>query len=299
MTTFRWSVLAAALVVGNALTAFLVLTHGETARETISVDDVVRSPSFQRLESSVAQLEVTIQTLRAESGEARRDHAGSPDAVATGDAASGDFPDLIARLGELEKKLTDLQRKFEAFEVSTILRGENPDFAADDGFVHADALADAGKPASAAEGYLEFLENHPDHPDFHDIAHKARSQLLRAEYVDQAIDLQKELIEKFPERQEENYETLAAMEKNAGRYDDAIEHLEAAIERTSHTQTGLWRQMYRAWYVQLRDGDAAGLEAYREVERTRESLGVNNEKMKKKLADKIREAEGRLRAADG
>ena len=83
---------------------------------------------------------------------------------------------------------------------------------------------------------------------------------------------------------------------NAERYDDAIEHVGASIERTSDKQTRLWRMMYRAWYIQLRDGDAAGIEAYREVEQTRQALGVNIEKMKTRLADKIREAEERLRA---
>ena len=86
------------------------------------------------------------------------------------------------------------------------------------------------------------------------------------------------------------------MEKNAERYDDAIEHVGASIERTSDKQTRLWRMMYRAWYIQLRDGDAAGIEAYREVEQTRQAFGVNIEKMKTRLADKIREAEERLRA---
>ena len=57
--------------------------------------------------------------------------------------------------------------------------------------------------------------------------------------------------------------------------------------------------MYRAWYIQLRDGDSAGIAAYLEVDEMRRGLGVENEKMAKKLAEKIREAEARLAAERG
>ena len=103
---------------------------------------------------------------------------------------AGSHTDLVARVDGLETMLTDFQKTFEAFELATITGGDRPDFEADDGYVHADALAEAGKPSAAAEGYLKFLENHPDHPDYHDIAHKARKALQRAGYTEQAIDLQ-------------------------------------------------------------------------------------------------------------
>ena len=298
MTTLKWSVLIAVLVVGNAVMAFLVLTGGEESRDTLTVDAVVGSPRFLQLESAILRLEEAVQALEAEPGETG--NGGRERSEATVGEASGSVAaDVSARVDALEKKIADLGAAFEAFEVATILGEEEPDFGADGGYVHADKLAEGGKHSAAAEGYLKFLENHPDHPDFHDIAQKARVSLLRSGYVDQAIDVLKQLIEKFPERQERDYSILATMEKNAERYDDAIEHLEASIERTADKQTRLWRLMYRAWYVHLRDGDAAGLAAYREVDRIRESLGVNIEKMKKRLAEKINVLEERLRAPGG
>lgn len=296
MSTVKWTLLVAVLVVGNVVTAFLVLTRGEASREMLAVDDVLGSPRVRELAASIARLEAAIEKLREEPV-VERPGSGESTGARAGDApAAGNPADLMARVDGLETRIADLQKTFETFELATIMGGERPDFEADDGYVHADALAEAGKHSAAAEGYLKFLENHPDHPDYHDIAQKARASLLRSGYTEQAIDLQKQLIEKFPERQEDNYSTLATMEKNIKRYGDAIEHVGASIERTRDKQTRLWRMMYRAWYIQLRDGDAAGIEAYREVERTRQALGVNIEKMKTRLADKIREAEERLRA---
>ena len=49
--------------------------------------------------------------------------------------------------------------------------------------------------------------------------------------------------------------------------------------------------MYWAWYNQLRDGDAAGLAAYQDVQREIESVGMIDEKVGVRVREKIAEIE--------
>ncbi len=292
MTTARWCLLVAVLIGGNVVFAVIALTRKPAAvAPPRAVEKAVASPRLDELESAVERLARAVHALDA----ARRSDSQSDGTRAAERTLAPDAVDALGqRVDSLEQALGDLRAEVAAIGDSAIAQAAQADFAADDGFVHADRLSEAGKHSLAAEGYIEFLENNAEHPDFHDIAHRARRELLRAGYVDRALDLQKALIERYPEYQEQNYSTLAMMEKNAGRYGDAIEHLTESINRTTHTETRLWRLMYRAWYIQLRDGDAAGLTAYRDVDRTRQELGVTTGKIPGKIAEKIEQIEKRL-----
>ena len=194
---------------------------------------------------------------------------------------------LRKAVAELSKTVADLAPQGPA------ARPEPPDFAADDGFVVASKLFEDGKYGSAAEGMLEFVEHHPDHPDRRDIMARARKAFARAGMVQRAVDLQKEIIEAFPKNRGDDYSTLARMEFDRKNYDAAVSALDESIALTRDPQEELWRRMYRAWYIELGRGPAAGIAAYKEVDAVREGYGIENAKMTERIAKKVADLEKR------
>ena len=82
----------------------------------------------------------------------------------------------------------------------------------------------------------------------------------------QAIDLQKSILENYElENRSQELMRLASLEKGNKRYQDAIRHVEEAAEYESQNEAKLWRLSYRAWYVQLEQGEQAGIQAYQEL----------------------------------
>ena len=143
------------------------------------------------------------------------------------------------------------------------------------------------------------MEAHPEHPDARDILQKARDSFLKASYSDKAAWVQTQLMEQYPEHVAEDAKKMALMLKQQRRYDEAIGYIERAAAAASSDVDRLWRESYRAYLIQQRDGNAAGVDAYRdllgEIDRanlTGDALGDN---ARARLAD----LEKRVANSDG
>jgi tetratricopeptide (TPR) repeat protein len=198
---------------------------------------------------------------------------------------------LTDRLSAVERSLAKLQTSFEGISLETASEERDTLFRAEDGNLKADEYFAAGKYAIAGEGYLAFLEANPDHPDAYDILKRASNSFARAGYHDKAIWAQNELMTNLGERRTTDVAALAQLEKDAGRLDDAIAHAAEAAEIATGPQQALWNKMYWAWYNQLRDGDQAGLDAYRQVQQEIIDGGFADGKLGERVNGKIEEIE--------
>ena len=200
---------------------------------------------------------------------------------------------LDQRLSAIESSLAQLQNSFDGISLESASEERDALFRSEDGHLTADEYFAAGKYAIAGEGYLAFLEAHPDHPDAYNILGRARDSFRRAGYTDKAIWAQEELIKNLGERRDGDVLALAQLEKDAGRLDDAITHAAEAAELATEPSQALWHRMYWAWYNQLRDGDQAGLNAYRQVQQQIADAGYAEERIGQRVAEKIEEIERR------
>ena len=202
-----------------------------------------------------------------------------------------DVAALTDRISALERSLAKLQASFDGISLESASEERDSLFRKEDGNLKADEYFAAGKFAIAGEGYLAFLEANPDHPDAYDILKRASNSFARAGYHDKAIWAQNELMANLGERRSADVAALAQLEKDAGRLDDAIAHAAEAAEIAAEPQQVLWNRMYWAWYNQLRDGDQAGLDAYRQVQQEIISGGFADGKLGQRVSDKIEEIE--------
>ncbi|MGI9240091.1 MAG: tetratricopeptide repeat protein [Verrucomicrobiales bacterium] len=238
------------------------------------------------LDSSGAEdLDARISTLEQQLG-LRGETAGDRP------QSDGAARDVGARLDAIEASLAKLTQAFEGISLESASEERDALFRSEDGYLKADEYFAAGKFAIAAEGYLAFLESNPEHPQAYDILKRARQAFTRAGYSDKAVWAQQELLRNLGEdRRAEDVMTLAQLEKDAGSLDSAIDHAAEAADRATDVGSRLWNRMYWAWYNQLRDGDSAGLNAYREVQREIDAAGQGGEKVGIRVREKIEEIE--------
>ena len=85
---------------------------------------------------------------------------------------------------------------------------------------------------------------------------------------------------------------LAMLEKRMKKHDDAMRHFDESVELAATDQDRVSRLLSRAELVHERDGDSAGLEAYREVERLARAAGIELADEAGKRADRIEERLG-------
>ena len=85
-----------------------------------------------------------------------------------------------------------------------------------------------------------------------------RQRLLAAE--DKAFWVQDEMMKASPQDQRADLEELAHLEKDAGRYHQAMEHMNESAQLDPDVGSRLWKRMYWAWFVQLQNGNTAGVE---------------------------------------
>lgn len=238
-------------------------------------------------DGTMADLEARLQALEALGGRL----GGADESIGGGDSPH-DGRSFDERLAEIESAVAKLNRAYEGISLEASSEERDALFRAEDGYLKADEYFAAEKFAIAGEGYLAFLESHPDHPEAYDILKRARQAFLRAGYEDKAIWAQEQLLANLgDERRATDVATLARLEKQAGHYDDAIEHASEAAELSLNPTERLWNRMYWAWYHQLRDGEQAGLDAYREVEREIEAAGQSEGKLGVQVRAKIAEIE--------
>ncbi len=202
---------------------------------------------------------------------------------------------ISQRIAQVEKSMGALKKEMNE-KVFVLLGGNDKiDFTAEDGYVHATRLAEAGKHNAAAEGYMKFLEKFPDHVDARDIAKKARANFMKAGFKQRAIDIQKDIIEAYPDYNEEDYSTLARMYFDMKHYDEAIENVTKSIDLMQPGNDQLWKMMYRAWYIELGRPPEEGIAAYEEVDRRRAELGIENKQMKDKVQKYIQRIRNRMK----
>ncbi|HYF33736.1 MAG TPA: hypothetical protein VD994_00490, partial [Prosthecobacter sp.] len=168
---------------------------------------------------------------------------------------------LEQRIAALEAKVKVLQDALNGVSIEKASAERQAMFAADEGYLKADEYFEAGKYAIAGEGYLTFLQNHPEHADAREVMKKARDAFLRAGYKDKAFWVHEEMMKTFPKHQAGDLWEQAQLEKEAGLYDRAVDHAAQAAELAPNPEERLWRRLYWAWYVQLRDGSTAGIAA--------------------------------------
>lgn len=243
---------------------------------------------LEALERSIEELGREFAEIRAVLGSPG---PGADDGGGANDG-SAEIAPVSQRLQQVEASLARLQSSFDGISLEGASAERDALFRGPEGYLKADEYFAAGKFAIAGEGYLAFLEEHPDHPDAYNVLENARNAFKKAGYMDKAIWAQEELISNRAEGVlPKDLITLANLEKEAGNYDAAIKHTEAAAEMYGPGSDRLWQRLYSAWYHRLRDGNEAGLEKYREVQREIERAGYSEDKLGDRVREKIAEIE--------
>ena len=194
-----------------------------------------------------------------------------------------------AKLAALEASVKSLQQAMAGVSLEKASADRQALFAAEEGYLKADEYAAAGQHAIAGEGYLTFLQNHPDHADARDVMKKARDSFLKAGYKDKAFWVHEEMMKTFPQHQSADLWEQATLEKEAGLYDQAVNHAAQAAELAANPEDRLWRRLYWAWYVQLRDGAPAGIAALQQVQQEIATSGVKNPKLTEHATKRMQE----------
>jgi TolA-binding protein len=193
------------------------------------------------------------------------------------------------RLAALEGSVRSLQQAVSGVNLEKVSAERQALFAAEEGYLKADEYAAAGQHAIAGEGYLTFLQNHPDHADARDVMRKARDSFLKAGYNDKAFWVHEEMMKTFPENRALDLWDQAKLEKEAGLYDRAVAHAAEAAELAPNSEERLWRRLYWAWYVQLRDGAPSGIAALQQVQQEIAASGVKNPKLTEHATKRMQE----------
>ena len=243
------------------------------------------SDTARRLDAIEARLDSLVTQLAE----------GPAPSTITGGSDAGAPPTSARGASAITERLDALTRLVESLDVA---RGEPEEvdeesLEAEDGYLIADRWAEDEKHGRAADGYLRFLAANPDHPDARDLYSKAVGQLQRAGYKTRALEVQKELLDRFPTTAADHMK-LARMEIDQRHHDDAIASTERAIALENDASQRIWWELHRAWYIQRRDGDSAGLAEYRAVEQRIADLGLSEAKQGDRVRRHIQETETRL-----
>ena len=249
------------LVAGVAVSALAVSLYSLTARpgKAGAPTQSSESPAIRDLQTEIASVRHDLSQLMGPPATA----PGEPNAGAAGDAKAAP---VEARLRALETSLASLRSAMDGVNMEKASADRSALFAAEEGYLKADEYFEAGKYAIAGEGYLTFLQHNPNHPDVRGVLKKARDAFLNAGYTDKAFWVHEEMMKQFPQHQSSDLWEQAQLEKDAGQYDAAVNHAAQAAELATNAEERLWRRSYWAWYVMLRDGNAAGIAALRQVQ---------------------------------
>ena len=125
--------------------------------------------------------------------------------------------------------------------------------------------------------------------DTQDLMRRARNAFQQSGNLDKALWLHGEIMKKFPEHRAGDLHLLAILEKRMKKYDDAMHHFNESVELAATDQDRVSRLLSRAELVHEREGDSAGLEAYRELERLARAAGIETADEAGKRADRIEE----------
>ena len=285
MNKFAVGLIVSLVVVGNVITSLLLLRASRPMGDLASRNDGIAAQreAIDSLRKEVSRLSTLLASR------------GSPSKVAI-DPAETNAVDLVSRLDEVIKRLESLEKsiagKNEVSDELALLKLREKlqeQYRADDGFAIAEELLAQGKFAAGGNGILTFLESHPDHPDTQDLMRRARSAFEQSGNLDKALWLQQEIMKKFPEHRGGDLHLLALLEKRMKKQDDALQHFNESVDLAVTEQERITRLLSRAELVHELNGDSAGLEAYREVERLARAAGIELADEAGKRADRIEE----------
>ncbi len=169
------------------------------------------------------------------------------------------------RIESLESNLEEMQNTLTSLSLEAHSQKREEIFRSEFGYEKADEYFELRNFTVAGNGYLQFLEAHPDHPDARDVLQKARDAFLEANYHGKAEWVQTQVMERNPEFLAEDAYKMAWMLKQQRRYDEAISYIDQAAEAARNDVDRLWRRSYRAFLIQQRDGNSAGIDAYNEL----------------------------------
>ncbi len=293
MSKLAIGLLVSVVVAGNVITSVLLLGLRDSGpvSELASVDDG---------DAAAAALHEAIDSLREDVNRLSLALASRPSSSrATTDPAESGGGDLAARFDEVIERLEALEKSIAAKNEASddlaafeLREKRQEQFRSEDGFAVAEELLAEKKFVVGANGILTFLESHPDHPDAQDLMRRARSAFLQSGYLDKALWMQDEIMKKFPEHRGGDLYQLGMLEKRMKKFDDATRHLDESVGLATTDPDRMKRLFGRAELVHERDGDRAGLEAYREVERLATAAGTGPAGEAGKRADSIEERLG-------
>lgn len=288
------TLLAVALCANLGLTVYLLYTKEDSAAASAGAPH-----SRASQEDSIKTLQQSLTQLRSQFRDLQVTLAGAPgDEEAEGDPTT-DGPDrtgiqtLAQRLETMEQSIGRLQSAMNGISMESSSEERAKLFVSETGHLKADEYFEAEKYAIAGEGYLKFVEAHPDHPDHRGILERARSAFNRAGYRDKSLWVQEELMRIYPENRTDDLRTLARMKKGMGRYDEATKHFEEAANRDQSSQR-YWDLLYAAWYTELDQGPQVGLDYLRTVQQQIVEAGYGEQKLGTRAQEKIDELERRV-----
>ncbi len=274
---FHWALSAGLLI---ALSLSLV-TWQRTSVPPAGRD----AASSSNLHASLAAVEDALHRLQQDVNLMKEGIAESPNDSINEDGQ----PQLVERLNALESHVGQFQKTFDTLNLAKTSQEREEAFRGEFGYEKADEYAALGSHAIAGNGYLQFLESHPEHPDARDILQKARDAYLKAGYKDKAAWVQQQVMERYPESRADDAYKMALMLKQQKRYDEALEFIDEAAQAASNDVSRLWRLHYRAFLIQQRDGNAAGAAAYRQLLQQIEAANLSEDNLgveaRKRIAD--------------
>ncbi|MEM7231933.1 MAG: hypothetical protein AAF517_07155 [Planctomycetota bacterium] len=260
----------AVLVVGQLCTLGLLVDRDSGPKPIYTADGTPASPDLAPLAKELQSLREDVRALRASVG------GGTPSVNGNGEPVASDSA-LLERLDRLEEMISSMKEVNEEVALAKLRNERQARFREEDGYVLADELLAQKKFAVGANGILSFLDAHPDHPDARDLMKKARDAFEDAGYREKAMWLHEEIMKKFPEKRGDDLYRLALLKKQIRKFDEAIGHINESLDLAESNQDRVNRMFYRAYLIHQRDGDPAGLVAYRDVAKQAAAIGYRSE----------------------
>ena len=215
-------------------------------------------------------------------------------------AIAKDSPNhMVQRVEALESAIEEIRGSLKTLNFEEESENRDALFRGEFGYEKADEFAALGNHAIAGNGYLLFLEAHPDHPDARDIMGKAREAYWQAGYKDKAGWVQTQMVESYPDNLSKDAQKMALMLKQQHRYDEALEYIDKAAGAATNDVDRLWRLSYRAFLIEQRDGNAAGAEAYRELTQQIDAANLSEDRLGIDTRDRLADLEKRLAQQGG
>ena len=174
------------------------------------------STTSAEMQKRIALLEESVMALRSKASAGKGESAPALGALENSVKALEQRLTALeksSRLAGLEAAVRGLQLAVSGVNLEKASAERQALFAAPEGYLKADEYAAAGQHAIAGEGYLTFLQNHPEHADARDVMKKARDSFLKAGYKDKAFWVHEEMMKTFHEHQSADLWDQAVLEK--------------------------------------------------------------------------------------